>query len=296
MQKITPHLWFDKDAVDAAEFYVSVFGKGSMVKNISRLENTPSGSVEIVTFELLGMQFQAISAGPLFKFNPSVSLLVTCNSTNAVDALWEKLSNGGMVLMELGAYPFSDRYGWLQDKYGLSWQVSYSSEAKVKQKITPAIMFVGSVYGKAAEAIHFWASVFPESKVEAVQYYGKGEEPDQEGKLKYADFSLCGQEFRAVASAYEHQFSFNEAISFIVSCDTQSEIDYYWEKLSADPGAEQCGWLKDQYGFSWQIVPGMMDDMMSQGNQEQMARVTEAFLKMKKFDIEVLKQAYEGSV
>lgn len=294
MQKITPHLWFDKDAVDAAEFYVSVFGKGSIVKNISGLDNTPSGSVELVTFELLGLEFQAISAGPLFKFNPSVSLLVTCNSTHEVDTLWEKLSNGGMVLMELGAYPFSERYGWLQDKYGLSWQISNSSGVGPKSKITPAIMFVGSVYSKAEEAIHFWASVFPESKIDSVLYYGKGEEPDQEGTLKYADFSLYGQEFRATASAYEHQFSFNEAISFIVNCNTQEEIDYYWEKLSADPEAEQCGWLKDPYGLSWQIVPSVMDEMMNKGSKEQIARVTEAFLKMKKFDIEGLNQAYQG--
>ena len=164
MQKITPHLWFDKEAKEAAEFYVSTFGKGSTVKNISKLDNTPSGSVDIVTFELLGQEFQAISAGPLFKFNPSVSFHVTCKTKDEVDAIWEKLSQGGMVLMELGAYPFSERYGWVQDKYGLSWQIIYSGGADVKQKITPVIMFVGNVCGKAEEAINFWTSMFPRSK------------------------------------------------------------------------------------------------------------------------------------
>ena len=93
----------------------------------------------------------------------------------------------------------------------------------------------------------------------------------------------------------DHKFSFNEAISFIITCDTQEEIDTYWEKLSAVPEAEQCGWLKDKFGVSWQIVPAVLEDLMSQGNQEQIARVTEAFLAMKKFDIESLQRAYTGS-
>ena len=95
-------------------------------------------------------------------------------------------------------------------------------------------------------------------------------------------------------SAYEHNFAFNEAISFIVPCDTQEEIDDYWKKLSAVPEAEQCGWLKDKYGFSWQIVPTAMEEMMSKGSKEQITRVTEAFLQMKKFDIESLQRAYKG--
>ena len=294
MQKITTHLWFDKEAKEAAEFYVAIFGKGSKIKNLSKLDNTPSGSVDMVTFELLGREFQAISAGPLFKFNPSVSFLVTCNTKDEVDALYEKLAQGGTMLMELGAYPFSERFGWVQDKYGLSWQIIYAGGAGVKQKITPVIMFVGNVCGKAEEAINFWKALFKDAKVDAIMRYGKGEEPDKEGTLKYADFSLFGEEFRAMDSAYEHNFAFNEAISFIVYCNTQDEIDYYWNKLSAVPEAEQCGWLKDKYGFSWQIVPTAMDEMMRDGSKEQIARVTEAFLQMKKFDVESLWKAYQG--
>jgi predicted 3-demethylubiquinone-9 3-methyltransferase (glyoxalase superfamily) len=296
MQKITPHLWFDKEAKEAAEFYVSVFGKGSKVNTISQLDNTPSGSVDLVAFELLGLEFESISAGPLFKFNPSVSFHVLCPNKDEVDAIFEKISQGGMVLMELGEYPFSERYGWVQDKYGLSWQIDYSGEVGAKQKIVPAIMFVGSVYGKVEEAIKFWMSVFQDGKVDSIMRFGKGEEPDQEGKVKYAAFSLFGQEFGAMESAYEHAFAFNEAISFIVHCSTQEEIDYYWEKLSAVPEAEQCGWLKDKFGFSWQIVPTAMDEMMREGSREQIERVTEAFLKMKKFDIETLDRAYRGGI
>ena len=180
--------------------------------------------------------------------------------------------------MELGAYPFSERYGWIQDRYGLSWQIFYDGGAEVNPKITPVIMFVGNVYGKAEEAINFWISVFREGKVDSMQYYGSGEAFDKEGTLKYGTFSLFGQEFGAMDSGYEHKFAFNEAISFIVNCDTQAEIDDYWEKLSAVPEAEQCGWLKDKYGFSWQIVPAGMDELLNGDDREKIDKVTQAFL------------------
>ncbi|OGO60678.1 MAG: hypothetical protein A2029_07785 [Chloroflexi bacterium RBG_19FT_COMBO_47_9] len=293
MQKIAPHLWFDKEAKEAADFYVSTFPK-SMIKNTTMLHNTPSGSVDIVTFELIGLEFQAISAGPLFKFNPSISFHITCKTKEEVDTIWKSLSHGGQVLMELGAYPFSERYGWVQDKYGLSWQLIYSNRADIKQKITPVIMFTGGVCGEAEEAVNFWTSIFHESNVDTILHYGKGEEPDQEGTLKYAAFSLFSQEFGAMDSAHEHNFMFNEAISFIVKCNTQVEIDYYWNKLSAVPEAEQCGWLKDKYGLSWQVVPTNMDEMLRGDDREKIARVTRAFLVMKKFDIAKLQEAYDG--
>jgi len=293
MQKITPHLWFDKEAKEAADFYVSTFPK-SKIKSTVVIHNTPSDSVDIVTFELLGFEFQAISAGPLFKINPSVSFHVKCKTKEEVDEIWKKLSHGGQVLMELGAYPFSERYGWVQDQYGLSWQIIYSRGADGTQKITPAILFVGGVCGKAEEAIRFWASVFPASKVDTVLHYGKGEEPDKEGTLKFASFSLFNQEFGAMDSAYDHHFEFTEAISFIVNCESQAEIDSYWKKLSAVPEAEQCGWLKDKFGLSWQVVPVGMDEMLQGNDRERIDRVTQAILVMKKIDMVKLQEVYEG--
>ncbi len=105
-------------------------------------------------------------------------------------------------------------------------------------------------------------------------------------------FELLGQEFMAISAG--PLFKFNEAISFIVKCDTQEEIDYYWEKLSAVPEAEQCGWLKDEYGLSCQIVPTVLGEMMKDKDPKKLARVTEAFLKMKKFDMKTLQRAYRG--
>ncbi|MES3006110.1 MAG: VOC family protein [Patescibacteria group bacterium] len=293
MQKITTHLWFDKEAKEAAGFYTSVF-EDSKVIDMTTLHNTPSGDCDIVSFELSGQSFMAISAGPLFKFNPSVSFHVKCKTKEEVNTKWKELSVGGTVLMDLGQYPFSERYGWCNDKYGLSWQVMYVGESEVVQKITPVLMFVGDVCGKAEEAIGFYTSVFRDGKVNMILRHNKGETPDKEGTVKYASFTLLGNEFGVMDSAHEHNFSFNEAVSFIVRCDTQEEIDYYWEKLSAVPESEQCGWLKDKFGLSWQIVPVAMDEMMKDKDEEKLARVTESFLKMKKFNIAELEKAAEG--
>ena len=257
-QKITTHLWFDKEAKEAADFYVSVFGGDSKIISSTVLENTPSGSVDVVNFQLLDHEFTAISAGPLFKFNPSISFSVSCKTNEEVDVLWGKLAEGGKVLMELDKYPFSERYGWLQDKYGLSWQIISMGGAKVKQQITSVIMFTQDKCGKAEEAINFYASVFKNAKVGDIFRYPKGQEPEKEGTIAHAFFTLEGQGFAAMESAREHNFIFNEAISFMVHCEDQKEIDYYWEKLSAVPESEQCGWLKDKYGVSWQIVPAAM--------------------------------------
>jgi predicted 3-demethylubiquinone-9 3-methyltransferase (glyoxalase superfamily) len=294
VDKITPHLWFDKEAVEAAEFYSSAF-PNSTVTNVSTLHDTPSGDADVVSFELFGQPFMAISAGPLFKFTPAVSFLVRCRTKREVDELWDRLSEDGTALMPLDSYPFSERYGWTEDRYGLSWQVVHVGDEEIQQPITSTLLFVGEVAGKAEEAVNFYTKVFRNSKIGPVVRYGKGEEPDEEGTIKHGRFMLEGQEFAAMDSAHDHDFGFNEAISFMVSCDTQDEIDYYWDSLSAVPEAEQCGWLKDKYGVSWQVVPSVLGDLLGSGTKEQIARVTEAFLQMKKFDIAELKRAYEGT-
>jgi predicted 3-demethylubiquinone-9 3-methyltransferase (glyoxalase superfamily) len=299
-QKIVPHLWYDKEAKEAAEFYTSIF-PDSKITNVTTIHDTPSGDSDIISFELYGQKFTAISAGPIFKINPSVSMIVNFDPTREKDArekieeVWDKFSEGGIVLMPLDQYPFSEKYGWIQDKYGLSWQLSLTNpEGGERDALVPSLLFVGEQCGNAEEAIHFYTSVFKNAKQGHIARYPKGMEPDKEGTIMYADFSLENQRFVAMDSAHDHQFSFNEAISFMVYCDTQEEIDHYWESLTAVPEAEQCGWLKDQFGVSWQIVPSEMNEMMSNGTPEQLERVTKAFLKMKKFNLAELRKAYKG--
>ena len=290
MPAITPFLWFDKEGRDAAESYTKIF-KNSAVKSVNTLQNTPSGGVEIVNLELAGQPFTFMSAGPLFKINPAVSFLVACPSKEEVDRVWGELSKGGSALMELGQYPWSERYGWIQDRYGVSWQVMFVGNRPIQQTIIPTLMFVGEQSGRAEEAINLYASVFHNAKVDHIVRYGEREEPEKEGTVKHAVFTLENEQFAAMDSARTHGFAFNEAISFVVHCDTQEEIDHYWGKLSANPQAEQCGWLKDKFGLSWQIVPRIMEQMLK--DKKRAGRVTQAFLKMKKFDIAKLKEAYE---
>lgn len=288
-QMITPHLWYDREAKEAAEFYVQAFGRNSMIKELVTIHDTPSGSADIVAFDIWGQEFQAISAGPYFKFNPSISFHVKCRTADEVDALWEKLSAGGQVLMELGVYPFSERYGWLQDRYGLSWQVILT-EGVFEQPIMPALLFTQDACGKAEEAINLYTSLFPNSVVQNLTRYGSGEEPDQEGTVRYAQFTLAGQEFAALDSAHAHAFTFNEAVSLIVNCKDQGEIDYFWENLSAVAEAEQCGWIKDRFGVSWQIVPENVGELTAKNPE----KTTPVLLGMKKIIIADLIAAGEA--
>jgi predicted 3-demethylubiquinone-9 3-methyltransferase (glyoxalase superfamily) len=163
VQKVTPHLWYDTEAVEAAEFYCSVL-PDSKVTSVTTLPNTPSGDTDVVAFVLCGQEFQAISAGPLFEFNPSISFLISCNTKGEVDEIWNKLSEGGESLMPLDRYPFSERYGWTTDKYGLSWQVMAAGDREVTQRIIPTLMYVGDKAGRAEEAMKFYASVFSNSR------------------------------------------------------------------------------------------------------------------------------------
>jgi predicted 3-demethylubiquinone-9 3-methyltransferase (glyoxalase superfamily) len=300
MQKIVPHLWFDNQAKEAAEFYVSAFGKNSKITGITTLHDTPSGDVDSVDFELLGYSFMAISAGPMFTLNPSISFFVNFDPSRDkqahqnLDVLWEKLSAGGTELMPLQEYPFSKRYGWIQDKFGLSWQLILTDpEEEPRPDIIPSMLFVGDVCGKAEEAADFYLSVFNNSRRGEIARYPAGMEPDKEGTIMFTDFILEGEWFAAMDSAQDHAFQFNEAISLMVYCDTQDEIDYYWDKLSAVPEAEQCGWVKDRYGVSWQVAPRLLGEMISKGSREQVDRVTQTFLPMKKLIISELEEAYE---
>ncbi len=293
MQKIIPHLWYDKEAKEAALFYVSLFERSKLLGS-DVIEDTPSGDAEIVHFELAGQPFEAISAGPYFKFNPSISLLVSLSSVEEVNAIGNALLDGGSALMLLGEYPFSKWYGWVQDRYGLSWQLMLSDNGPHAQKITPNLLFSDKSCGKAEEAIRYYTDIFEDSKIGIISRYGEGEASSPKAKVNYVAFKLRGVDFSAMDNGFDVDFNFNEAFSLIVSCRDQKEIDYFWERLSAVPEAEQCGWVKDRFGVSWQIVPENMDEIFANGSTEEIRRVTEAFLKMKKFDLAALEKARLG--
>lgn len=283
MQKITPNLWFNKTAKEAAEFYVAAFPDSSITSIVTYPESKEEGLADFqlelagealtVEFELAGFAFTAINAGPEFTPNPSISFMVNFDPSRDdkarenLDELWGKLADGGTELMPLDSYPFSKRYGWIQDKYGVSWQLILSDPGgEPRPFIIPSLMFGNVAQNHAKEAIEFYLSVFPDSQIGATYPYEQLVAPVTAESLMYADFTLANQWFTANDSAVEQSTMFTEGISLAVVCKDQAEIDSLWEQLSAVPEAEQCGWCKDKYGVSWQIVPENMGELMEKPN------------------------------
>lgn len=291
MQKIVPFLWFDDKAEKAMNFYTSIF-KNSKIGRITRYGEAgpgPRGTVMSVTFQLERQDFYALNGGPRFTFTPAISLFVNCKTQEEIDGLWEKLAPEGIVFMQLDRYPFSEKFGWVQDKFGVSWQLNLAGS---EQKIIPFLMFVGEQHGKAEEAINFYVSVFKNSSINEIERYGKGEE-ESEGTVKRAGFSLENQEFMAIESSRPHAFTFTPAISFFVNCETQEEVDELWEKLSEDGEEHGPGWVTDKFGVSWQVVPTDLAEFLNDPDPVKSQRVMEAMMQMNKLDIERLKEAYE---
>ena len=287
-QRIKPCLWFNDEAEPAVAFYASIF-EHSRIKGITRYgeagaraSGRQKGSVMIVEFELADREFMALNGGPHFKFTPALSFFMACETEQEIDSLWAKLSEGGTARMRLDKYPFAAKYGWCEDRYGVSWQMMLSSR---KQKISPALLFVKEQAGKAEEAMKFYAALFDDSKIEGIA------RDEKTGVILHARFSLAGQDFVAMESPIDHPFTFTPAVSFVVKCEEQQELDKVWNTLSAYKEAEQCGWLKDKFGISWQIVPAMMSKMMLELDSRKSERVMQAVLKMKKLDIQALMQA-----
>jgi predicted 3-demethylubiquinone-9 3-methyltransferase (glyoxalase superfamily) len=295
VQPITPHLWFDSQAREAAQFYADVFPE-SKVDSTTTLRNTPSGDCDVVAFTLWGQPFLSISAGPVFTFNPSISFFVNFDparmpdARQRLDALWKVLAEGGKVLMELDAYPYSPRYGWVQDRFGVSWQLILTDpKGDPRPPIVPCLLFTDARSGQAEAAGAFYRSVFEDSQA------GQLVRDPARGSVMFSDFRLDRTWFAAMDSPEKHGFGFNEAISFVVTCRDQAELDRYWAQLSAVKEAEQCGWCKDRFGVSWQISPLVLERAMVSGDQALIDRVTQAFLPMKKLDVAKIEAAVRGT-
>lgn len=293
VNEIIPCLWFDKEAEDAAKLYTSVF-KNSTIGAVSRygkegfeFHHMPEGTALVVNCELNGKKIMCLNAGPAFKINPSISFFVTCSLKEETNEIWNKLIEGGKALMDIDTYPWSERYGWVEDRFGFTWQISYTNHPDADQKITPSFLFTADKFGRAEEAIQFYTSIFMNSTIGMIEHYSK--EDINAGKVLYAEFTLNKNKLIAMDGPGVHNYTFNEAVSLVVNCETQEEIDYYWNKLTEGGSEGQCGWLKDKFGVSWQVVPTILSKLMS--NKERSGRVMKAFLSMKKFDIEKLMQA-----
>ena len=272
---IYPCIWFNGQAKEAAEFYCSVFQNSGIT----------GSSPMVVNFELDGQKFMALDGGPEFRINPSISFYAVCETESEIEAVWSKLSYAGFVLMPLDKYDWSEKYGWVQDRFGLSWQISLGKLSDVGQKISPFLMFTGRQHGRAEAAIQFYSSIFQPSSVTGILRYGEGENGTA-FTVKHAQFSINNFVMMVIDSSYPHPFNFNEAVSLVLECDNQEEIDFYWAKLGEDGKESMCGWLRDQFGVWWQVVPSILGSLMS--DPERAPKVAKAFLQMKKFDIQKL--------
>jgi predicted 3-demethylubiquinone-9 3-methyltransferase (glyoxalase superfamily) len=295
MQRVKPFLWFNDQAEEAVKFYTSLFENSKTFKIFrydsagSDVSGRPKDSVMSINFQLAGQEFVALNGGPQFTFSPAISFFVYCKSTQEIDTLWEQLVQSGTVLMELKKYPFSEKYGFLTDRFGVSWQLILSDRSE-KQKIVPSLLFVNKQFGKAEKAIQFYSSVFKDSRIHVIHRYGPGE-GQTEGSVAHAVFELLGQNFIAMESSLQHEFTFSLGTSFVVDCKNQEEVDYYWEKLAQGGQTSQCGWLEDQFGVSWQVVPTILEKLMEDPNPAKSEQVMQAMLKMTKLDIHLLEQA-----
>lgn len=275
---IYPCLWFDGNAEEAASLYCSAFSDARM--DVC----TPL----VCTFYIKNKQFMGLNGGGAFKPNPSISFFTVCETEDEVNHAWELLADGGDVLMPLGSYAWSTKYGWVQDKYGVSWQITLRNKEIDEPDIFPSLMFIGEQNGNAEKAINFYTSLFQNSTVDLVAKYEPGDH-DIEGNVKFSQFHLDGLLMGAMDSSIPHDFSFNQGISLVISCNTQEEIDFYWLNLTEGGKEERCGWCQDSFGVWWQVVPSILSSLMNDPTKA--TKVTEAFLKMKKFDIVELEKA-----
>ena len=247
---IYPAIWFSEAAKEAFQDYVAIFPNSRVI------ESNPV----VVSAKLNGVPFIGINGGPYFKPNPAISFMVTCETGEEIDRLWEMIVEDGEVLMPLDSYPWSPYYGWISDKNNVSWQLYLGTLENLNdQAIVPTLVFCGAQQGKCKEAISFYKSVFRDFTDEGSMSYPDG---DRQGQILQWQFVVNGLTLMAADSAEDHDFSFNEALSFVIPCESQTEIDYYWAAMTERGEESRCGWCKDPYGVSWQIVPHNIDELL----------------------------------
>ncbi len=293
MSKITPCLWFDRNAEDAARLYTSIF-PGGKILSVSRYGDgmpLPAGTALTVEIELAGQRFTALNGGPVYSMNPSISFFVHVDTEGEASRLYGALAEGGRPLMPLAAYPWSPSYAWVQDRFGASWQVITGRRPPSGATIVPCFMFAGAQHGKAAAAMEQYTRILGGS-IDSVERYAPGEGP--EGTVKHGRFVAGGQELVAMDSHVAHGFTFNEGISLQLDCDDQAELDRYWAALTDGGTESRCGWMKDRFGVSWQVVPRRIAEWMTQGEPAARARTFQALLGMTKLDIATLERAHRG--
>lgn len=278
-EKITPCLWYNGQAKEAAALYCSAFSNTRIAAQ----------SPIVTAIEISGRSVTLLDGGPMYKPNPSISFYYICETPEEIDLAWKAFTKEGKVLMGLDKYPWSEKYGWVEDKFGISWQLALGKVSDVNDRLTPSLMFTGQQYGRVDEAIEHYSAVFKNAKLDGVLRYGKDQAPDEEGKVQHAQITFGNQKFMLMESAHAHNFKFTEGVSLTIHCEDQEEIDYYWSRLTESGEESMCGWLKDKFGVSWQIIPVILNKIMS--DPAKAGKAAQAFMSMRKLNIEQIVQA-----
>lgn len=279
-QKIVPCIWCGGNADELVAFYLSVFPNSEKLsrtyypeEGVADFQQSMAGEVLTIDFAIGGIRLSALNGGPEFTPTPMLSFIVSFDpsreehATAQLDKVWNHLAREGKVLMEIGEYPFSKRYGWVQDKFGVSWQLMLTDPAgEPRPFLIPTLMFANDNVNRAAEALELYTSAFADSRVGTVAKYEEAQDQVAEGAIMFGEFAVAEQWFAVMDSPTRHEFDFNEGVSLQVECADQAEIDHLWNLLSAVPEAEQCGWCKDAFGVSWQIVPVHMERLLTDEN------------------------------
>jgi predicted 3-demethylubiquinone-9 3-methyltransferase (glyoxalase superfamily) len=252
----------------------------------------PPGSVLTAELELAGLRFTLLNGGPQFRPNPTISFFVHVDAPADADRLFGALAEGGKVMMPLDAYPWSDRYGWAEDRFGVSWQVMSGHRPPGGSTLAPCFMFSGRQHGRAETAMRTYAGIFPGGRIVDLSRYEAGEGPV--GTVKHGRFLAAGLDLVAMDSHVAHGVTFDEGMSLQVICEDQAAVDRYWNALSAGGSQAPCGWLKDRFGVSWQVVPAQVARWLTGGDAAARDRVFAAILPMKKLDVAALERAYAG--
>lgn len=273
---IHPCVWFNGNAKEAATFYCSIFNNSKIIID------TPM----VVNFNLCGSKFMGLNGGNMFTPNTTISFFIFCKNEKDIYNIWNKLQESGKIYMPLNTYPWSKKYGWCSDKYNVSWQVMLHSEMEIEQQIVPSLFFVNEQKGKAQQAVDFYMSLFDNSTLIVADKYGENDVQPQ-GYMKYARFTLNNNPFSAMDNAQPHQDNFTEGVSFVIECNNQAEIDFYWDNLTANGGQESmCGWCKDKFGVSWQVIPKNIGEILT--NPTTSKQAMNNLMQMRKINIEAL--------
>lgn len=268
---IYPCLWFNGQTEEAAQFYTSVLPDSHIL----------SADSIVTMLSLCGKNVMLLNGGPQYAINPAVSFFILCKTREELDHYAAQFLEGGSAMIPVGNYPWSEYYGWVKDRFGMTWQLMLDDSEGKKDMLRPCLLFTGKQFGKAAEAMELYTGLFDGGVVTESSLYPEGTE--FAGTTQYAEFELNGYPMIAMDGPGEHAYSFDHGTSFVVNCDTQEEIDHYWDTLTKNGAESMCGWLSDPYGVSWQIIPTALPELMSDPSKRD--KVVEAFMKMRKFII-----------